>query len=199
MNKERFLSELERGLFGLDDSDIKSSLDYYTEMIDDRTESGMSEEDAVSELGSPAVAARDIMSNMSFKKIVKTKIKPSRSLRAWEIVLIALGSPIWVSFIAAAACVVLSVYVSLWAVFASVWVVDISLAAVGVVGMVEFVLLLISSPLSAFLYLGSSMFLLGVSVPLFFGCYKLTSLFVKFHAQITRFVKKMIIGRGRKQ
>lgn len=52
MNKEVFLSELETKMRGLDEIDVKGALDYYREMIEDRMEDGMSEEEAVASLGS---------------------------------------------------------------------------------------------------------------------------------------------------
>lgn len=51
MNKEMFLSELENKMRGCDDIDIKAALDYYLEMIEDRMEDGMSEEEAVASIG----------------------------------------------------------------------------------------------------------------------------------------------------
>ena len=48
MNKAQFLCELEKLLYGLPQEDIKQSLDYYSEIIDDRIEDGLSEYDAIS-------------------------------------------------------------------------------------------------------------------------------------------------------
>ena len=47
MNRKEFLNEVERRLHGLPAEDISKALDYFGEMIDDRTEDGMSEEEAV--------------------------------------------------------------------------------------------------------------------------------------------------------
>ena len=49
MNKSEFLGELEKSLSELPEKDRSRSLDYYGEMIDDRTEEGLSEEEAVEE------------------------------------------------------------------------------------------------------------------------------------------------------
>jgi uncharacterized membrane protein YczE len=51
-----------------------------------------------------------------------------------SIVLIAVGSPIWLSLLIAAAAVVLALYVVLWAVLISLWAVFVALAACAVAG-----------------------------------------------------------------
>ena len=53
-----------------------------------------------------------------------------RKMSTWEIVLIALGSPLWVPLLIAALAVVFSLYVSLWSVIISFFAVQASLLAV---------------------------------------------------------------------
>ena len=55
-------------------------------------------------------------------KLIKEKT-PKRRLGVWEIVLLVLGSPIWLSLLIAAFAVILSLYISLWAVIISFWAV----------------------------------------------------------------------------
>ena len=57
MNKETFLSELKKGLSGLPADDVNERLAFYGEMIDDRVEESMSEEEAVAGIGTVALAA----------------------------------------------------------------------------------------------------------------------------------------------
>ena len=51
MSKYEFLAEVQKRLSGMDRDDIKRSLDFYSEMIDDRVEEGLTEEEAVKALG----------------------------------------------------------------------------------------------------------------------------------------------------
>ena len=51
MTKTEFLEQLKNSLTGLSEEDIKKSVDYYEEMIDDRMEDGIAEEEAVGGLG----------------------------------------------------------------------------------------------------------------------------------------------------
>ncbi len=133
MNKNEFLSELERALSGLHREDVKKSLDFYAEMIDDRAEDGLSEEDAVAALGSIDEIKAQIIADTPIARIVKERIKPKRALRVWEIILIVLGSPIWLSLALAAIAVIFSLYVTLWSVVISFFAVNLALGAAFIV------------------------------------------------------------------
>ena len=134
MNKSDFLAQLGNQLSGLSDADLEKSLAYYNEMIDDRIEDGASEEEAVAAVGTPSQAAAQIFAEMPLGKVLKVK---SKRLPTWAIVLLAIGSPIWISLIAAAGGVVIGLCAAAFAVVVSVyavlWSVMISLWAVGVV------------------------------------------------------------------
>ena len=48
MGKDAFLAQLRKGLAGLPQKDIEERLTFYSEMIDDRMEEGLSEEEVIS-------------------------------------------------------------------------------------------------------------------------------------------------------
>ena len=52
MNKQEFLAGLQKGLSGLPQEDVEERLTFYGEMLDDRMEEGLSEEEAVAAAGS---------------------------------------------------------------------------------------------------------------------------------------------------
>ena len=58
MNKKEFLRVLSRSLRGMPRAERAQSLEYYGEMIQDRMEEGLSEEEAVARLGSADEIAR---------------------------------------------------------------------------------------------------------------------------------------------
>lgn len=62
MTKQDFLDKLRSMLGSLSEEDIARSIEYYSEAIDDRIEEGMSEEEAVREMGSVEEAAKNILS-----------------------------------------------------------------------------------------------------------------------------------------
>ena len=111
MNKEQFLLDLASALAGLPEEDIEKSLEYYSEMIDDRIEEGLSDEEAVADLGSIEEIRAQIIKDTPLPKLIKEKVKPKRSLSGLEITLIIIGSPIWFSLLVAAAAVRMAVVV----------------------------------------------------------------------------------------
>ncbi|MBP3672344.1 MAG: DUF1700 domain-containing protein [Oscillospiraceae bacterium] len=100
MNKTAFLDELRAQLKQLPKKERQQYIDYYAEMIDDRMEDGISEEEAVAALGSPEEIAAQILADAPQKQAHK--------FRVWEIVLIVLGSPIWLTLGLAVVMVLLS-------------------------------------------------------------------------------------------
>ena len=114
MNKNEFLTTLRERLNGLPEEDIIKSMDFYGEMIDDRVEDGMSEEEAVAALGSIEEILSQILSEVSLPKLVKEKVKPKRALKVWEIVLLILGAPLWIPILATILLTVLAIYLSVW-------------------------------------------------------------------------------------
>lgn len=113
MNKQEFIAQLRKGLYGLPQDDIEERLTFYSEMIEDRIEEGLSEEEAVSGVGSVDEIVAQVVWDIPFAKIAKERIKSNRRLKAWEIVLLVLGSPIWLSLGLAAIAVIISIYISL--------------------------------------------------------------------------------------
>ena len=165
MTKAEFLSELKARLGGLAEADIASSIDYYSEMIDERMEDGMSETEAVAAVGSVAQAAEQILSEIPLPHIIQSNVKRRGRLRTWEIVLLVLGSPLWISLLAALFAVVLAVFVSLLAVVIAVFAVGIALAAsaVGVaVGSVVF--FFTKGILPALMFLGAALMIAGITL-----------------------------------
>lgn len=111
MDKNTFLANLQKRLKGLPEEDVQRTLEYYREMIEDRMEEGLSEEEAVAEIGSVEEIAAPLLPKSSRRK-----------MKAWEITLLILGFPVWFPLLVAAAAVVISVVAVIYAV-------DISLAA----------------------------------------------------------------------
>lgn len=132
MKKNEFLEELGKRLEGLSEKDIKGYVDYYSEMIDDRIEDGLSEDEAVSAVGEIDAIVAEILSQTPIERLSKKIERKKRKLSPWEIVLLALGSPLWIVLLAAAFAVVLAVAVSVLVIYVSLWAIAVSIVAVGV-------------------------------------------------------------------
>ena len=131
MTKEAFLTALQGRLAGLPRADMEERLSFYEEMIDDRMEDGLAEEAAVAGIGSVEEVAAQITAQTPLVKLVKERVRPKRRLRAWEIVLLILGAPVWLPLLLAAAAICLSIYITVWSLVLSLYAVNLSFAAAG--------------------------------------------------------------------
>ena len=95
MNKQAFLEGLAGYLDALDPEEIKKTCAYYAEMIDDRVEEGMDEEQAVASLEPLPVIAKEILSQAPLGNLIRARARTGRRLSGGAIALIAIGSPIW--------------------------------------------------------------------------------------------------------
>ncbi len=176
MSKQEFLVQLRKGLSGLPQDDIKERLTFYSEMIEDRKEEGLSEEEAVSAVGSVDEIVAQVVADIPLTKIAKERIGPKRRLNPGEIVLLALGSPIWLSLGIAAVTVILSLYISLWAVIISLWAVFASLAACSVGSVLACVIFTAGSHgASSLAMLAAGIVCAGLSIFMFYGCNAVTN------------------------
>ena len=165
MNKSKFLGELEKSLSELPEKDRSRSLDYYGEMIDDRTEEGLSEEEAVEALGSMEDITAQILMDTPLPSLVRAKVKKRRALKAWETVLLVLGSPVWLPLLIAAVTVVLSLYAVLWVLVAVLYIVAFAFGISAAACLVSaFAYMFSGTPAAAALSLGAAMLCAGFAI-----------------------------------
>lgn len=196
MNKHDFLAQLRKGLSGLPQDDIEERLTFYGEMLDDRIEEGLSEEEAVSAIGDVEEIVRQAVADIPLAKIAKERIKPQRRLKAWEIVLLAIGSPIWLSLGVAAVAVILALYVSIWAIIVSLWAVFGAFAACAIVSLPECVIFAAhGSGASGLAILSAGIVCAGFSIMMFYGCKKATKGILMLTKRITIWVKNCFIKK----
>ena len=197
MNKQEFVLNLRQKLSGLPTREVEERLAFYSEMIDDRVEEGLTEEDAIAEIGSVDGVASQIIADIPLVKIAKEKIKPKRRMRAWEIVLLAVGSPVWLSLAIAALAVILSLYVALWSVIVSLWAVFGALAGCAFAGVVAgAVLSLGNTPLAGVALIAAGLFCAGFSILWFLGCKWLTREILLLTKKVALWIKKLLTGKG---
>ena len=171
MNKQEFLTKLRNGLHGLPQDEIEERLNFYREMIDDRMEEGLSEAEAVAAIGSVETIISQIVAEVPLTKLVKQKITPHRKWSTWEVLLLILGAPIWLSLLIAAVATVFSIYVSWWSVIVSLWAVFGSLVACTfgfIVAAIVFAFY--NMGLAGYAMFSASLICAGFSIFMFFGC-----------------------------
>lgn len=196
MHKQEFLGQLRRGLSGLPQEDIEERLTFYTEMIEDRMEEGLSEEEAVSSVGSVDEIITQTVAETPLVKIAKERIKPKRELSAWEIVLLVLGSPIWLSMGIAVLSVIFSIYITLWSVIVSFWAIFGSLIACAFAGIAVGIGFALSNlGLPGLAMVGAGLICAGLAIFLFFGCKAATQGAVWLTKKIALGIKNLFIKK----
>lgn len=110
MTKSEFLRRLSGALVKCGKSERESHIAYYSELIDDYQEEGMTEEQAVAALGNPAELAAEILA--------ENGAAPSMPLSTKILIgiLLVLGFPLWGSLVLAGLLLVLCGFALLWCV-----------------------------------------------------------------------------------
>lgn len=196
MNKEDFLDELRKKLSGLPSEEAEDRIAFYNEMINDRMEDGLSEADAVGEIGSVDQVAEQILSDIPFPVLVRERIKPKRRIKIWEIVLIVLGSPIWLPLILAAFIILISAAVVVGTAVACAWVVDLSFAVGSISGLLGIgYYIKAGNPVGALFFCGAVLACAGLAILLFFVCVWFAKYVFKGAKKLIFKIKILLSGR----
>ena len=117
-------------------------------------------------------------------------------MKTWEIVLLAVGSPIWLALAIAAAAIVISVFAVIWSVLVALWAVPVSLIACLPAGVFTLVIKCIAGDvLSGLAMLGIGLAASGLSVFAVYGCIWATKGTWALSKLIIIGIKSMFIGR----
>lgn len=196
MTKLKFLLSLNEKLSGLPDDDVQERLSFYSEMIEDRMEEGLSEEDAVTAIGTIDEIAAQIIAEIPPAQTPIEEETPKKRSKVWEIILIILGSPIWLSLLISAFAVVLSLYVSLWAVIISLWAVFASVTACALAGFAAGLgFILFGNHLTGIAMIGAGIVCVGLSIFLFCGCKAATKAMLLLTMKIPHWIKNAVRTR----
>lgn len=150
----------------------KKFLFYYSEIIDDRIESGVIEEEAVAEMESIPVIAERILTEVSTINKPKTKRHPLVTI------LIIISSPLWISFIV-------------------VWVVMLFLLSVAsVISFSMFFAFIFHNQLVAFIFLGIGFICTALLIFLFVSTLELKKWLIKSIQYIQQYIELEIIKRN---
>lgn len=198
MSKFDFINLLIDRLNGLPPQDIQNYVDYYSEMIDDRIEDGMSEADAVAALGPIDDIALQILKDTPLTKLVKNKVKPAHKPSAFEIILLILGSPVWLAVLIAVFAVIISVYAALWAVVISLYAAMLSIGVSGLGCTAGAAVMLIYGTLpQAAALLGAGLVLAGLCILFLLLCNLIAKGTFKLSRAVILKTKSAFVGKER--
>ena len=215
MTKRLFLRALRFRISELPEREIEERLNFYSEIIDDRIEEGYTEHQAVADVGELDDIAAQIKADAmpqgeTFSaenpKEKKQGTKPPRESSgdgvALRIILLVLGSPIWLSLTVAIVAVMISVLASAWAVLVSLFAVCASLGG-GALFFVGSSVFAQGVELAARIFsIGSAFLSAGLSVLLFFaaksmarGCIGLSKWVLTALLSIFKSIFSLLVGK----
>lgn len=198
MNKQEFLTELKKRLSGIPKKDIDQTIEFYEELILDKIEEGQTEEEAIASLDSIDEIVKATLSNVSIPKLVKEKFAPKRSLKTWEIVVIASTAIIWIPLAIVLLSVILSLYVGLWSGVIALAASTISVGASSLIIVGGILDLCMGHAASGIFTIGLALAFLGTALLLGLLTFKLSKLMVVLCKKIILWIKSLFIKRGEK-
>ncbi|MBQ3265480.1 MAG: DUF1700 domain-containing protein [Ruminococcus sp.] len=195
MTKQQFISELRAKLSGMPKADLEDSILYYRKKLDSITDNGYTEDAAAAQVGDTDEIVDGILCDYPLSKIVMEKLRSSRKLKAWEAVLLILGSPVWISLLIAVLAVVFSAYFIVCAVVVSMWVISASFEVVSLIVTAWSVLIVIRGEISTGIAVfGAGLFGVGFSILIFFGGSASTKGLRALTRKVLFSVKKRLVG-----
>lgn len=197
MNKSELLNELSQRLSGIPQSEAEKTINYYSEMIDDRIEDGESEEDAVKAVGDIDEIVRNAMSQVPLTGLVKQSVKRNFRLSVPVIILLILGSPIWLSLLIALLAVIFAVYVTIAAVIISLFAVVAAFVVSGIVSVIASPFLIPVSLYTSAMYFSCGLVILGLSIFAFYVAVILSKYIIRFTKFVIIKIKSLFIRKER--
>ena len=196
MNKREFLNSLGARLTGLPDEDAARYLDYYSEMIDDRIEEGMSEEEAVADLGSIESIFSSIIAETPMTKLVGEKLRKQSSLKGWHIALLVLGAPLWIPLLIALLAVIFAVFVALFSLIFAAFSIVVSFAVTSVGCLAGGVTALISGGFArAAAMIGTALVFAGLTVLCCIAAIAFSKWIFRLVKAFVLFIKTRFVGK----
>jgi len=167
MNRNDFINELKKRLRKLPYDEIKEAIDYYEGYFDD---AGVENEQAVlTELGSPAAVASQIIANFAIKEADDENPGKKNWRTAWLVILAVFASPIAIPIALSVGIVALSLVITLSAVIVSFFAAGAAVFAGGLAALISGVLVVVHSVPTTLFYSGVGLILLGIGTSIMIG------------------------------
>lgn len=195
MNKQDFLNNLTNALSGLPQDEVQKTIDYYCEIIDDAVEEGEEEQTVIARLGAIEDIAEKIIHETPLSALVTENIK-GHKINIFTILLLIIGSPIWISLLLSVLAVLLSVYAAVWSIVIALFAVVAALALSGAALIITSPFLLMESFPKAMLAFGASLVCIGMSIFLFYLSVLCATLLIRFTVWTAQKIKHVFVKKG---
>ena len=200
MSKDAFIGELRHRMAGLPQEAVDRTVEYYSELIADSMEDGLSEAEAVSRLGSLDEIVASVVKDTPLPQIIQNRVKEKQGVKAWQVVLLILGAPLWLPLLIATLAVAFALFVALWVVVLALWVAVAAIILAGMLavvgGIVELCRLQVPQGL---VLLGGGLVCLGLCALLFLLMKLLTVGTAKLCRWIWTGIKSLFVGKKGKE
>ena len=202
MSRDAFIGELRHRMAGLPQEAVDRTVEYYSELIADSVEDGMSEEEAVARLGSLEEIVANVVKDTPLSQIVQTRVqeKKAKGVSGWVIALLILGAPVWLPLLIAALVVLFALFIALWAVVIALWAVVAAVILAALAAMVGGVIELVRMHLAqGLVLLGGGLMCLGLCALAFLLMKLITVGTVKLCKWIWTGIKSLFVGKRKKE
>lgn len=202
MSRDAFIGELRHRMAGLPQETVERTVDYYGELIADSMEDGLTEEEAVSRLGSLDEIVASVVKDTPLTQIVQTRVQEGKKkgISGWVILLLVLGAPVWLPVLIAVLAVLFALFIALWAVVIALWAVVAAVILTGLVALVAGVVELCRLHLpQGLVLLGGGLVCLGLCALLFLLMKLITVGTVKLCKWLWVGIKSLFVGKKSKE
>ena len=202
MSRDAFIGELRHRMAGLPQQTVERTVEYYSELIADSVEDGMSEKEAVARLGSLEEIVANVVKDTPLSQIVQTRVqeKKAKGVSGWVIALLILGAPVWLPLLIAALVVLFALFIALWAVVIALWAVVAAVILAALAAMVGGVIELVRMHLAqGLVLLGGGLMCLGLCALAFLLMKLITVGTVKLCKWIWTGIKSLFVGKRKKE
>ena len=194
MSRDAFIGELRHRMAGLPQDAVERTVEYYSELISDSMEDGLSEAEAVERLGSLDEIVASVVKETPLTQIVQTRVQETKKKggSGWIIALLILGAPVWLPLLIAVCAVLFALFIALWAVVIGLWA-----AVLGVI-VAGFELVRLHVP-QGLVLLGGGLVCLGLCALLYLLMKLLTVGTVKLCKWVWIGIKSLFVGKKTKE
>jgi len=194
MLKPEFINTLSSHLHYLPPLERDRAIEYYCELISDKVENGMAEEDVIAEFGNISQLANTILEENNFS--------PPKKKSKWEeykvliIILLVLGSPVLFGLAMGALGILIGLIATVFSLGIALISMCFAFGVSGIVALITSFMLLPTNPSAGIFQMGTGLILIGSSVLLTIGCVYLVKLLIKLIKYISNSARKRSKKRG---
>lgn len=195
MNKQEFLERLTAALSGLPQEEIRKTVEYYSEIIDDAVEDGKEEYEIISGFDSVEEIAERVINETPIRKFVTEDVK-KRNISVGAVVLIIIGAPVWLPVLVGVFSILVSMYITVWSVVISLFSIFAAFAFTAVAMIILAPIMAFARPVKAILAFGLALLFAGLSVFMFYISVWSAKLIIRFTIFLARQIKNAFIRKG---